>query len=263
MNKTDHEERMQRVLDGVATAAEEAQLQAALEGSPELRSRYDELKRVFGLLESVSDVDPPPEAAREVILDFRARRAQQGRNLRQASQGGWMAAAVESLRRRLSPQLAYAFVTGAVAGVALLLGVGGNPRSGMELGAPGTLRSFQGAAQAEVVDTAQLEAPGFSGEVRTFGGAGPLLLEIDCESTTAATIHVAWGEASPRLLGFEQMRPQAQLLADDGGLRIDHSGDNAYRLWLARPESEAPLHVEVLVGGRRLERDLRTLSVGE
>ena len=42
MNTTDHEELMQRVLDGAATPEEESQLQAALAGNAELRARFEE-----------------------------------------------------------------------------------------------------------------------------------------------------------------------------------------------------------------------------
>ena len=260
MNTTDHEELMQRVLDGAATPEEESQLRAALAGSDALRNRFDELQRLFDMLESVCDMEPPPEAMQQVIQDFRARLPSQAGGRGKKRESGWIAAGLEALRQRLSPQLAYAFVTGAVAGVALLAVFDGQSRPGVDAGSPGTLRPLQAHEAGRVVDAVSLEAPGFRGEARTRDVSGSLVLEIDCESTAAATLYIVWVGASPKVLGFEQAQAQAHVTLDDGGMRIDHTADNRYRLWFAPAGPGSALRLQVVVGDVTLERELEVFS---
>ena len=47
------------VLDGEASAAQRAELDRRIETDPAVRARFEEVQRVFALLEDVPDVDPP------------------------------------------------------------------------------------------------------------------------------------------------------------------------------------------------------------
>lgn len=55
----DIEELMQLAVDGTATPAQQAELNALLERSPEARNRYEDLQRLVKRLDAMPSVDPP------------------------------------------------------------------------------------------------------------------------------------------------------------------------------------------------------------
>lgn len=60
-------ELMNRVLDGVATEPERADLDRALTASPEARSHYDAMSRLVRRLDAVSMIDPPSELHQRIL----------------------------------------------------------------------------------------------------------------------------------------------------------------------------------------------------
>src|SRR5512140_2614625 len=61
------------VLDGEASAAPRAELDRRIEDDPAARARFEEVQRVFALLEAVPDVDPPAGLVESILGRARLR----------------------------------------------------------------------------------------------------------------------------------------------------------------------------------------------
>jgi hypothetical protein len=55
------------VLDGEASAAQRAELDRRIEADPAVRARFEEVQRVFAMLEAVPDVDPPAGLVESIL----------------------------------------------------------------------------------------------------------------------------------------------------------------------------------------------------
>lgn len=259
MKTNQYEDLMQQVLDGLATPEEEARLEAALAGDASLRGRYQELQRLFAMLESVGEVEPPPGALEEALQQVR----QIGANRPQGQHTlgrGWLGAGWEALRQRFTPQLAYAFTTGTIAGIALFAVFEGQVPSKIDGNTPGTVVSRHRFDTAHPLDRVELQANGFQGVLSTSMVDGTLLGELECSSSAAAAIFLEWDFSAEPLLGFDQSSPLGRIAVEPKGLRIEHQGENRYRIWFGAPRQQgAQLRIRVDVGGTTLKRAVRAV----
>ena len=253
-----HEPMLHRVLDGEATPEEAAALRRALAADGELQARYKELQRLFTTLDSVTTVEPPAHFQDEVIRGIRA----QGPLPRRSASR--FATAWRSLRDHSSPQLAYAFVAGGIAGVALFSAFDGRLRGGLDGGSPGSMLPLDRFQTVRVVDSVDLVAPGFEGVVRTKAREGSLLAEIEFTSRAASTLELDY-DARLSVVGVEPAGASTVSL-EPGRIRVEHQGARAvqgpsryrYRVLFAAGETPvSSLQVRVATGGSTLEKVVR------
>ena len=139
-------------LDGVATPDEKAALARKLAESETARARYQEIQAVFGMLDKMESVDPPPSLRGNVL------RVVESRARAKAEQPGWRGFLGVVLGRHPGLGIGYAFAAGAVVG-ALVLGVGtgfferhgfGNSEIGGTMLPPGGADHRAGVVRLEV-----------------------------------------------------------------------------------------------------------------
>lgn len=257
MNGRIDEDLIQRVLDGDATAAEETQLRDLMATTPEVRARYEELERVFVALRDVRPVEPAPEQVASVLHAVRALAPGGGGAVAEPS--GWRGA-LDAIRARLTPSLAYAFAAGAIAGVALLGAFDQRLRRDLDGASPGALLPSTRLSSAGVVDTARLDANAFTGVVRTHAFEGALVAEIECGSGDAAALGLTYDVHGLAVLRFERSSPAAgEIVLEPGRVRLS-APHGSYRIWFEKAGSgSSDLAVQVVVGGSTLERVVRTV----
>ena len=113
-------------LDGVATPEEKASLARRLAESEVARARYQEIQAVFGMLDRVESVEPPPSLRGNVL------RSVESRARTRSKRPGWRGLLETGFGKRPWLGLGYAFVAGAMVGaLTFAIGTGVFDRSGL------------------------------------------------------------------------------------------------------------------------------------
>jgi hypothetical protein len=238
-------------LDGVATPDQKAELTRRLAEGESPRARYQEIQTVFGMLDRIESVDPPPSLRGNVL------RAVESRARARSERGGWRGLIQAGFGKRPGLGLGYAFAVGAVVG-ALILAVGSGLFDRAGLRGP----EMQGALLPPTgsrVDTIRLAAKGAQavGEIWTESNGG-VSVRLEVRSDGPFEAHVTFNPELYIPVSFRRVEPgggRFDLLR--GELQVHDRGSARFELRLrAVAASRPPLGVWVGSSGGSAEGQL-------
>ncbi|HET9939488.1 MAG TPA: hypothetical protein VFR25_00155 [Candidatus Eisenbacteria bacterium] len=238
-------------LDGVATPEQKAELARRLAEGEAARARYHEIQTVFGMLDRIESIDPPPSLRGNVL------RAVESRARTRSERGGWRGLILAGFGKRPGLGLGYAFAVGAVVGaVALAIGSGLFDRAGLR--GP----EMQGALLPPTgsrVDAIHLAAKGAqaTGEMWTeFNGGVSVRLEV--RSDVPFEAHVKFNPEIYIPVSLRRVEPSGgRFDLRRGELQVSDRGSARFELRLrAVTASRPPLSVWVGTSGGSAEGQL-------
>jgi len=241
-------------LDGVATPEQKAELARRLAEGESARARYQEIQTVFGMLDRIESVDPPPSLRMSVL------RAVESRTRARSERGGWRDLLASGFGKRPGLGLGYAFAVGAVVG-ALILAVG----SGLfnRAGLPGP--EMQGALLPPTgsrVDTVHLAAKGAqaTGEMWTEANGG-VSVRLEVRSDVPFEAHVKFNPEIYIPVSLRRVEPSGgRFDLRRGELQVSDQGSARFELRLrAVSASRPPLGVWIGTSGGNAEGQLMPL----
>jgi len=255
---------MHRTIDGEATDAEKERLRAILDSDPAARMEWEELGTLCRALERVQIVEPPESWKQELMAQVRERAAKRGATPARSWPAEWVQSIVAALRPRWSPSTGFAFVAGAVAGIALFAALG--PwRHSMDAvdgrAAPGTLLRSGNIEAGRLVGEAQIDLENVQVRASTRSTGRLARVEVDAQSRGQTGLEVDFDPALLRLKGFdhEATNPGPVEIAA-GRVRIQHEGQGRYWLWFeGSPEGALEVRIRVRSADHVLERSLEVL----
>jgi hypothetical protein len=262
MMKEKYEDLLHRALDGEATPEEAARLREYVAANPEARASYDDLEHLFQMLASIEPVEPPAGSQAELLRRLREARTSPAPRPHE----GWLEAAAAALRRRITVNTAYAFVVGAVAGVALFAGITDHSATRPRLddsALPGSMLP-RNRGEFQVTDQQQLSIAGFQAAVQIRSAPGFVVVEIDVKSEQRAELVLEFDAKSLSPIGFEQTRQGGGLISlGDAHVRMENAGQNHYLVVFSEEGGAgSDLAIKVLAGGSSLEKRLGTRREG-
>jgi hypothetical protein len=231
-------------LDGVATPERKAELARRLAEGEAARARYHEIQTVFGMLDRIESVDPPPSLRGNVL------RAVESRARARSERGGWRGLILAGFGKRPGLGLGYAFAVGAVVGaLALAVGSGLFDRAG--LWGP-EVRGTMLAPSGKLVDTIHLAVKGaqVTGEVWTTARSD-LSVRLDVRSDGPFEAHITFDPDVYAPLSFRRVEPSGGWFdLRRGELQVTDRGSARLELRLrASSASRPPLGVWVGTSG--------------
>lgn len=182
MNDVAIEALMHDVLDGTATAEDQARLEQQLAADPALRERFTELRDLFETLNRVPMVEPPAGMHAELMQSIQS---EAGRT----RTPGWMAAFADAFRARPVPAFAMAAVT--IGALALLLWSGAHRGASRLAGSDSPVAGTM--APPATPPAAQLEAGDARLAVTLERIDGAIVLTIDGAAPSGASLDVGTG----------------------------------------------------------------------
>ena len=236
-------ELMNSEIDGVNSPEESRELHEYLDGAPDARRHFEELKSVGRALSEAEEVSPPPTLRGDIM------RAVEGR--RRAEAGS------SSTRRRrravrISPRLtpAYAFAGGMAAGLFLfaLISV---TLPDLAPGDSAHLFGTIGGERCTVDAPVMFDVPGASGNATVRYCAETVTVELSLSSESEVLVVLSYDDE----VDFDGWRA---LQSGDHAINVaghraelTHSGDRDYDLYFTDyTESHMPLRMSILSGGR-------------
>jgi hypothetical protein len=245
MNTTDSDRLLLEYLDGTATPAERARVEAWLAGAPAARARRAELEGLFAELASLPTATPPPDLRQRVLAEIGARE-------RAASRAPSTAREHHThprpafFGRRPALTAGLAFAAGLAVGALAL----GGARSGMWLGTTdpaqvsGTMGSAESAPTAPVI--ARLEGASMTGNASAIAGAGRA--EIDLEIPDGFTAELADPSGSRVFAGVRRSGASLGAVRMEGE-RVEWTGPASGRFeveFTAPPTASGLLRISLL-----------------
>ena len=221
-------------LDGVATPAQKAELARRLAEGEVARARYQEIQTVFGMLDRIESVDPPPSLRGNVLraVESRARTRPERGGLRGLIQAGF--------GKRPGLGLGYAFAVGAVVGaLALAIGNGLFDRAGLR--GP----EMQGALLPPTgshVDTVHLAAKGAqaTGEMWTDSN-GIVSVRLEVQSVGPFEAHITFNPEAYAPVSLRRVEPSGgRFDLRRGELQVEDRGSARLELRLRAVGSSRP-----------------------
>jgi hypothetical protein len=167
-------ELMNKEIDGLNDPSESHELQKYLDANKEARGFYEDLLRMANAFRRMEEVQPPSNLKIRILNSL-------GRGSNAVrSRSNWIAALVETFRRRPITRYALVFASGLCVGV--LFFVFANPwRQGSTSDtskASGSMALLPDLSHLLVVDSAHIESDGIDGTFRTFRSGRNVLVEI-------------------------------------------------------------------------------------
>lgn len=240
-------------LDGVATPEQKAELARRLAEAESARARYHEIQTVFGMLDRIESVDPPPSLRGNVL------RAVESRARTRSERAGWRGLIQAGFGKRPGLGLGYAFAVGAVVGAFILaVGSGLFDRAGLR---GSDLQGAMLAPAGSRVDTIHLAAKGVqvSGEMWTT--ARDLAVRLEVQSVGPFEAHVKFDPEVYAPISFRRVEPSGgRFDLEPGQLRVSDQGSARLELRLrSLSSSRPPLSVWVGTSGGSAEGQLKPL----
>ncbi|HET7224489.1 MAG TPA: hypothetical protein VFK69_02155 [Candidatus Eisenbacteria bacterium] len=212
---------MDQVLDGTATPADAAKLDAALAGDPRARARYDEMRSMFRALTAAAEV--PPADLHEGIMEGVRESVGRARATVRPHPSAARAVPHPALLK-----FAFAFACGSLASAVLVLSlVAGGPRAkGDRLQAEGTMAPPSPAWSAPIA----LEAPGASAEARVAADARGVRVDLDCRGgARMVRLEAAGGALAPAGVTWKA-GPAGRITPAPDGVEIELAGPAHYQV---------------------------------
>lgn len=178
-------------LDGTNTSSEIAELAGIVQEDAAAKTFFDETKALFGILEDVPEVDPPPEL-KERIMEFVDRQSfTAGATDPETGFAVSLKRMFEPLIQRPAWVMSYAFVAGLLFGVAALSIVNGPADA-----ETGVVQGTMGQQGLGVLDEAKLEVGGITVDLVTMGTEGEVVLDITIFGSGDATLNIQASDES-------------------------------------------------------------------
>ncbi len=246
-----HEELLHKQLDGEATPAEEAELERLLADHGELRSRREELERLFGVLASTPAVVPTEGFAERILRGVRALPAYRPRE-------PWTAALVRFFQPGWRPA-AY-FAAGALAAVALVAAFA--PRLSLEDSA-GTLLPEAHFVRGRVADrqVVQLQDGSATFRLRT-AAAGIVWLEMDVRTESPLDVQLTFDPAELTPTGISFAPAGAHVVMDAALVHFENAARGDYRAAFSQRSAAAAVSIRVADGSKVVDTRLQTNPAG-
>lgn len=249
---------MNAELDGENPPEASASLRAILDSDPESRAAFEDLSRLKGLLDTVPQVDPPPELKAGILRAI----APSSRPRPEARAGWWETFSRAFLAHRRFAW-GYGFAAGLVLGIlGLALVRGGSP----VLDRSEYVGSMTPIQKLTLLDSARLDEAGVTGAVETRADREEVVLRLQVDSAPEGLeVAVAYDPGSFRPSGFRQDgQPPSHISMNDNELQFQFHGRQTTLLALSRLEggSASQVHLRFRSGGQEFERTLTTGSAG-
>jgi anti-sigma factor RsiW len=218
MNDVAIEALMHDVLDGTATAEDQARLQQRLAADPALRERFTVLQDLFETLNRVPMVEPPAGMHAELMQSIQS---EAGRT----RTPGWMAALADAFRARPVP--AFAMTTITVGALALLLWSAADRRDTLVAGGESPVTGTM--APPATPRAALLESGDARIRIELGREGGSLLATVSGEAPSGATLAIGFGPGVPTLRGAGAELLDSGVEPGRVGLRLSGHVDAALR----------------------------------
>ena len=237
---------MHRVLDGEATPAERARLNALLDENPDAHRLYTDLEATSDLLAQVETVTPSPNLKKRVMNALPADRY--ARQKRQ-SFGRMFAPLWEALRARPALGYAYATALGILIGV-VTYAVFADPTFRPDpADVSGTL------APAAVTQEFPLALPELQGAVRVTTQANHLIVHLNLEAQAETEVRLAFDPGTLRWHSLQRLDEGtgSRLITGDGIVHLTVTSPAQYALTFNEARQPS-LTLTLLQDGRTLYR---------
>jgi hypothetical protein len=264
MNEGKFEEILNAKIDVGISAEEAAVLDEYLANHPEAQAYAEDLDGLCRVLKEVKEVEPPVDLKQEILGQIRDTASVPP--VSQATvdlpdEDSWWATLVQTVRSWMRPQLAYAFATGVVASVLLIVVfAGGLSRLRLDEGSvPGSMLPVEESA-FELVDSTELQLGSVHAIATASRFENMLLAEVRVESETPVEMLLQARGAQIAPLGFQQARESSGAIRlEAGDVAVTHVGQNTYWVLLTAGGT-GDLRVRLQVGSEIVEETLRTGS---
>lgn len=256
----DHEDLLNREIDGEIADDEAAGLKELIAARPDLQAAREELRSVAEALKSVRPVEAPPALAGDVMRRVREKR-------RRASRPpAWLEAVRSTLATPTTLRYACVFAAGLVLGLAVALA-----------GRPGLVSKLDGSSLSatvlpddrlrhlEAIDRRAVSAQGLRGEVETKLAGDLVLTDIRVDSEGPVEVLAEFDPGMLRPVGIERSEGAGgEIALGADRMRLAHPGGNGrYRLVLGvRRPVPSSLRLAFKAGDRTLETSLATRRSG-
>ena len=248
---------IQDELDGVATPEEVSRLKQGLAEGEANRAKYREMQTVFGLLDRLEMVEPPPDLKPNVLraIEPRAQSAKSG--------SGMLARVKSTFQRRPRFRFAYPFALGAAVGaLALALATGRFGPIGRDRDSDlsGSMLPRTSLTAGDVLDRAHLELDTAQMTTVTRAHQDGVAVQIGIQSAGEVDFGVRFDPARFAPVGFRQPESApGHVDLREGAFWIHQRGSGRYELILkSLKDSGPPLQVVLRSGDRSVEGVLRT-----
>ncbi len=247
MNVQNHiDERAENLLnsgvDGELSDTERNELDSLLAGSAQMRDRNEELKTFTGLLDGLSEVEPPPclqeSIERQIRMPVQSNRLEG----KQGFFGTWLPA--HWLRT------GFALAAGAVLTVSIYE-MGSEPMSAEDAtNMVGTVVNSQAAEQGELLDSIHVFTDALSGRVELRKKDDLFTLDVQLNSDGPTRVVVNYAGRGLEFEGIKRMQDQNDAVSVvEGAITVASSGEERYTLNLRHMKNMegqkiAPLELE-------------------
>jgi hypothetical protein len=232
-------------LDGVATPEEKASLARRLAESEVDRARYQEIQAVFGMLDRVESVEPPPSLRGDVL------RAVGSRARARSERPGWRGLLETGFGKRPGLGLGYAFVAGAVVGaLAFAVGTGVFDRAGLRGSeVRGTMLPPPSGRRVDLIQLAVKGAQA-TGEAWTSGG-GEIAVRLEMHAAGPFEAHIMFDPERYVPMSLRRLEPSGgRLDLRRGEIQVSDRGSGRFELRLkAVGQDRPPLRVWIGTAG--------------
>lgn len=251
VNEHEREELMDRVLDGMATAEERAEVERLQASDPEARRRMEQRALLFETLRSVPRVEPPV-GFRAGIASMIAREPARARTIGESLRAWFTFGPVQ--RRAI----AFAgFAVGSLVTIATVALVSRGP--GGVLPIAGTMTRPDGRIGSRV-GFDRIEVGGGRFDAETFVSGRKVRLVVRGRADVATDLTVAFDEEELQFRSFEPLEGDTQVQMGAGRAHISGRGHTVIALgWESRVSNPGPIRVTARAGGEG--RDVRLPTV--
>jgi xanthosine utilization system XapX-like protein len=231
------EELLNKEIDGIATPAEVAELNAYVQAHPDAKQLREDLHRLSAVLRNVEELEPPSGLQSDIMAAV-----PQGRTGAQSRLSilTWVRDLIET---RTKFEYAYAFAAGMIIGIALY--------SLMEVqtSAPPDTASLAGSILLNNATLSLKDGPGFEihlteeevqAKVSTKHSEGLVIVDVGLSSQRELSLLLQFDEKILRFKGYSQARTiPANITSRGNGLVMTSVGENHYILIFERTTTEA------------------------
>jgi anti-sigma factor RsiW len=256
--KDDEVDRLiQDELDGVATPEEAARLKQRLAEAEADRGKYRDMQTVFGLLDRMDMVEPPPDLKTNVL------RAVEPRILSVESKRGVWILLKSAFQRRPLFRFAYPFALGTALGalvVGLAIGRFGPTAPNRDSDLSGSMLPSTSVRGGDILDRSGLELGGARLTAETRAYPHGVAVQIEIKSTSPVDVGIRFDPAHFTPMGFRRLEPPLGLVElHRDGFWIHQSGAGRYELLLrGAGDQHIPLQVVFQSADRSTQGVLRT-----